>query len=332
MPDLEKRIENSYQVQLISATEESGIRGNSADIKKVNWNKEGIAKLINSFDKLPSHFYLPAPDVYRVGLPLPHRDPEWTDELYEYFEKDFYETVLKSMQKDLGEDFYISYEEFEEAHNIGILEKDTGKVVPASFYLVEGLPDSDELKTVGVCNCNSNFPSNILLDNKTIDRYSDRDTLSLIVHELTHRISRNEDYQFITDLLGVPSDVNFEDFLAPNIEKLPKNVDSRTKLKHKYGTTNANEFISVASEFYIQGKEIFLKDYGMFIGQEKAEKLYDHMKDKIFRGKEYQGGKNAAPIANSIAALPTLPDGSLNYGAGVIGPSPGDIKKANLKK
>ena len=57
--------------------------------------------------------------------------------------------------------------------------------------------------------------------------------------------------------------------------------------RFRYGARSPNEFISVASEFYIQGKAVFLKDYSLLIGKEKAQKLYDYMKDKIFKGREY---------------------------------------------
>jgi len=56
----------------------------------------------------------------------------------------------------------------------------------------------------------------------------------------------------------------------------------------RYGTKNANEFVSVASEFYVDGQENFLKVYGVFIGEEKARTLYNYTRDNIFKGKEYK--------------------------------------------
>lgn len=51
---------------------------------------------------------------------------------------------------------------------------------------------------------------------------------------------------------------------------------------------SSNEFIAVLGEHYIHGKEFFFRMYGEFFPQEVVEKLYNFVKDDVFRGKEYE--------------------------------------------
>lgn len=289
--DLEQRAEGLYQIKIVTPEASQKVKGLSENIKPVEWSKEEIVKLTDSLDRLPSHFYLPGQNVYRLSLPqLITRPPNVSEKSREYFEKVNYEIALESLKKDLGEDFYISYKEFQQAGYIGVFERDAGKVIPVSFYLVEGLFSMDKLEQSVACNCNSGYQSNILLDSGIISEFSEEDVFWVITHELVHRISRQENLQSVQNLLEVPSDITLEEFLRPNINKLPKETYQRIKFRLEYGTKNPNEFISVASEFYIVDKTYFLKNYTPLIGQEKSEKLYDYMKDKIFRGQEYNKG------------------------------------------
>lgn len=300
--DLEKRAEGLYQIKIVSPEESLQVRGVDKDVELIEWSKENIAKITNSLDMLPAHFYSPAPELYRVELPSPMTKPDdWSDELWGLIQKSNYEEVLELFRKDLGKDFYISQEDYEKATQQEYFEKELGGNMPVSFFVVN-LPKFEnsvlgELQTAGTCNCDTRFPSNILLDNKILEKYGKEDALDLIAHELVHRVTRVEDYQFIANLLEIPSDTNFDDFLSANIEKLPKNIDSRIRFKLAYGTTNPNEFISVASEFYIHDREYFLKNYTPLIGSIKTEQLYDFMKNKIFKGQEYGKGQKLLNVS-----------------------------------
>lgn len=59
------------------------------------------------------------------------------------------------------------------------------------------------------------------------------------------------------------------------------------KSKIGYGARNFSEFFSVAAEYYLKGRDEFVRTYEPFLGKERAEKLYAGMKQEIFRGKEY---------------------------------------------
>ncbi len=54
-----------------------------------------------------------------------------------------------------------------------------------------------------------------------------------------------------------------------------------------YGARTMHEFISVASEIYLQGKPTFLGQYGVFMGSRVAENLYQRIKKEIYQGIEY---------------------------------------------
>lgn len=54
-----------------------------------------------------------------------------------------------------------------------------------------------------------------------------------------------------------------------------------------YGAKNFHEFFSVAAEYYSRGRDEFVRTYEPFLGQERAEKLYEGMKRGIFQDKEY---------------------------------------------
>lgn len=47
------------------------------------------------------------------------------------------------------------------------------------------------------------------------------------------------------------------------------------------------EFVAVMGEIYLNGKDYFKKYYGEFFEPEIVERLYDFVKDDIFRGREY---------------------------------------------
>lgn len=54
-----------------------------------------------------------------------------------------------------------------------------------------------------------------------------------------------------------------------------------------YGAQNFYEFFSVGAEYYSQGRDKFVTTYEPYLGRERAEKLYDGVKQEIFKGKEY---------------------------------------------
>lgn len=298
--DLEQRAEDLYQIRIVEPEESRKVKGISEDVETTQWDKEMIVKLENSLGKLPPHFYSPAHSIYRVELPKMLPKPEnMSSDIFEWSNKNLYDFALDMFREEIGEGFFISREDYEKARNQGYFEKDLGENLPASFFLAS-LPKFQnevlgELQVAALCNCDNHLPSNILLDNKILQEGSQEYALEIITHELVHRATRIKDYQFIEALLEVPSGTEFKDFLSTNIDKLPQSMNKRSMFYLEYSTTNSNEFISVASQFYLKGKTDFLEVYGEFIGEDKAGKLYDYMRDEIFKGQQYQKGEKVTP-------------------------------------
>lgn len=57
-----------------------------------------------------------------------------------------------------------------------------------------------------------------------------------------------------------------------------------SKIKER---TNPNEFLAVLGEYYIHGKDYFIKLYGELLDTHIAKELYQFVKNDIYRGKEY---------------------------------------------
>jgi len=153
-----------------------------------------------------------------------------------------------------------------------------------------------------LCSCrpNSKIPE-VVFTRKGFRNFYDMSII--ITHELTHRVSTSKDDKFMSQLLGVPDNVDFGEFSNDNfvnkidtlqlIDALENAGFNKYAVQNmfRYGLHNPDEFTSVASQFYIGGKENFLKLYGVYIGDEKAQRLYDYMKNKIFKGKEYSNDR-----------------------------------------
>lgn len=340
LADLEQRVEMQYQVDLVTAADlpqDSAILRNDEGVQVTDWDKKEIIILTNVLDRLPLHFYSPRPATFELAGKF-RSDSAWGIKIPDY------DTFMSDIKKFTGEDFYISQEEFHKVVEKGYLEI-PGKTSKVHFFMVNEFHPKE---VIGKCYCNMrgyNDTSEVGLSSEVYHRspWGTWGTFSIITHELTHRVSNKEDYEFVRDLLGMHKNLNF-DMLYGRVSHTDENsvkfanalkgtiVDNDVSYAHekfKYGLTNPNEFVSVASEFYLLGKDRFIKAYGVYIEEEKSTKLYDYMRNNIFKGQEYQDGKKLVQPSQSI---PSLSDGSLNYGNGIIGPSSEDIKKANSGK
>lgn len=304
LQDLETRVEAIYAIQVLSPRERSEMNWNKGKVKPVEWTRNQLLSLAVSLDTLPPHFYSPGPKNVQVGV----RDVAFGGGSEEEIKKWQEEHAIANIQEYFGKDFYVSREDLEKALEQGYFEKRIERALPVSFAIVDEFPSDDGNVYYGQCNCGiPNEKQEIILAKSAFEE-SQIDNIGLyyypiIVHELTHRISRPGDYPFIRDsLVGVSDDITFTKFLKENSTKVQnslfeaamnvkdmKGMDESYLIanRFRYGAKSPNEFISVASEFYIQGKAVFLRDYGLLVGKEKAQKLYDYMKDKIFKGREY---------------------------------------------
>lgn len=141
-------------------------------------------------------------------------------------------------------------------------------------------------------------PSRLPLDQDSQDESKRR-----IVHEVVHyRTSQN--LPFYIEGICYPLDIGDIDSLREVFDAELKTVveeelddcgnptgEIREKLKHKssvgYGAMTFGEFFSVASEFYYQGEEKFIRIYKPFFEKKGAERFYGLIKDHLFDSYEY---------------------------------------------
>lgn len=297
--DLEQRVETLYQIQIVSPKEmpeiELKIEDNKTEkLKTLGWTRGDIGRLMMSLDKLPPHFYLPAPSLYQVNLPPPSTNPfNWPKEFVENQEQQFYEQFLEQTKKNLGENFSISREDFDKSVKLGYFAHQLG-VYPAEFLLVDATKSQRSENWAAKCVClghlGTNTQSKIPFDHRVLKNESEQYRSSVVAHELTHRITNPDDRFFVDNLLeSHPFEISdMKDFLKPNIERAREHLGQQDVFSLDYGSKNNLEFLAVGSEFYLQGEGKFREVYGVFIGEEKAEKFYAHMRDKMFRGTEYR--------------------------------------------
>lgn len=304
--ELTKKAEETYGIQIVSPQERSEIDLNKGKVKTIEWTKNQLLSLIASLDILPSHFYRPGSGKVQISV----RDMAFGGGSKEGIKKREEDHAIANIQEYFGRDFYISREDLNKTLEQGYFEKRMEGAFPVSFFMVDSIHLNENFKPIlGQCSCGTGNPPRIVFS-KELFEGSQINSIEpyyypIIVHELTHRVSRPEDYQFIRDLLGVPDDNALTKFLEEKLTEVQQDSSFKAALRNNdrkaidafdlitnrfdYGAKNSDEFVSVASEFYLEGKAIFLKDYSLLIGKEKAQKLYDYMKDKIFRGKEYEG-------------------------------------------
>lgn len=92
----------------------------------------------------------------------------------------------------------------------------------------------------------------------------------------------------LEDYLANPPDLSKTQIRRITIEGMELELNSiALKNNIAYGADSFNEFFSVAAEYYVKGRNNFIKTYEPFLDRERAEKLYERLKQEIFRGKEY---------------------------------------------
>jgi|SRR3989344_1834860 len=290
LQDLEKRAETLYQIQIISPEELPEIdvsleKGKESLLKTFEWAGEDIVGLTLAFDSLPPHFPSPSPLEYRLSLASLAGLPESSIQLS-------YEVILDDLKKKLGEDFFLSREDYDRARERGYFSHTLG-LSPKEFILVDPREFQDIPGWIGRCLCGNRGPDDqqkILLDYRLFKYESRIEQVKTVAHELIHSIDTPDDHRFVADLLEVSLDEHekMKKLLAPNIDRATERFgyDVRKNLIH--ASTNTNEFLSVGGEVYFEGKERFQEIYGVLIGEEKAERFYNHMRDNIFKGTEYK--------------------------------------------
>lgn len=200
----------------------------------------------------------------------------------------------------------IEWQEYDLLTLINILHQ-----LPPHLYSPRRIDSKVEILRVGLsdhkrgsfCSCNNLDRPDVLsikksdLYEESEDYYGDIVELKLlpigvtaVTHELIHRFTNTEGgFEKYVDSILKPIGLDDTAAFKEAFKDILVSPTTPTTRKNQigYGATNFSEFFSVAGEVYLGGKDIFVKVYERFLGKERAEKLYNGMKQEIFRGKEY---------------------------------------------
>lgn len=180
-----------------------------------------------------------------------------------------------------------------------------------AFALIDPISYGNGTSLEGVCSCAKREASLILVDanlaeslnhTDSINSYLARETL---VHELTHVVTA-PDIESYAEKIAYPIDIrefgdlrftfssardNYrkieQEWNANHDMSMSEYLDMSDQYQLWYGSSNMDEFISVAAEFYIRGENSFIKLYQPYLGAERTKLLYDNLKREIFEGKEF---------------------------------------------
>lgn len=323
LDELKRRTEDLFQIEIASSAEPetfSRVGKKDMTVVPIDWTREEMSNLVKTLENLPPHFYASRLENIRHDFTTsyarayaPGQKP--SEEETQKWQEDKYMNELK---QQFGDDLSISEKDLHRAIAQGYYERMV-EGVHIRFVIANLMPSDIYGENAFIAQCfhcgelasiknNRNQPQVFFRSGELSTK--DKDVLEVafsnVTHELAHLVTTHEDQNFVETLLEVPYDKGFRDFMLDNIiskKDYWDALDSDEYIKFfasyghdggsinwrlQYGNTSPDEFISVASEFYVQGKEYFAKIYGVFIGKEKANTLYDYMRDKIFRGQEYE--------------------------------------------
>lgn len=183
---------------------------------------------------------------------------------------------------------------------------ETLSILPPNYYTPKSTPDGKETKLgfalvdrtsdgsydmAARCVCDGGSNPLVLLNkvstNQTLP-YGPGKTKNLVVHEVTHAVTTPQLEQY-TDAILKPIGIENNDQLRATFRT--RNARNLFGLKRdsklQYGSSNLGEFLSVGAEFYVLGKDKFVRTYKDDLGEEKVIKLYNSFKETLFKGKEY---------------------------------------------
>lgn len=122
-----------------------------------------------------------------------------------------------------------------------------------------------------------------------------------IIHEITHtetghgfsdkaeRLKQVAGIRNISELRRTFASV-ISEYKDPHLEYLEELKLASWTDHIGYGASNFDEFWSVSAEYYIEGRESFIKKYSPFLGPDKAVLFYDGLRDQLFYQVEYSKG------------------------------------------
>ncbi len=310
-PEQLKSIEDKYQIEILAGGIEIPQLNRNDTLATIDWEKKDLNALDSALSLLPAHFYLPrvinGENIkLRFGL---------LDDVLSYCKCDAESEVFKQDKRllvALGKEFL---------HNPSFLDnpKDLQGIEPSLFLtsheifhalsmtdinsytrrIVEPL-DVPEEGMLSVFSSEIRWPSYATVPSEV---HGPNIVLSLSYRENLPQeyYDHPENFMVLEDAFVVPKSEYY--FIgAKYFQKQAKEaklgfgdkkslLTARSNLSEKsrlgYGAKNAHEFLAVSVEFYIRGKERFIQSYTPFLGQENAYKLYEGVKNEIFRGREY---------------------------------------------
>jgi len=167
----------------------------------------------------------------------------------------------------------------------------TGIAQPLRFALYNRLPIPD---AAGLYNPRIGFKSGAEIQiskggfNQFI--FNHYRSSELLVHEITHYVTDKYSFpSFAKKEVEIKNAVGLEsvDDLRQAFTSVIEAPDNHPFKYVGYGAQNFDEFWAVAAEYYYRGASNFKEAYSEFLGEERAEILYNGVRDHIFRGQEY---------------------------------------------
>lgn len=289
-----EKIESHFQIEFVTPNELASLDYKGSEVSVVEWSEAQMASLKNTLSELPPHFYEPHTGTVKRIVDPSSPKPDWiTAEKWMQGEHEFHKDFLKQTRSKVGENYNISFEDFQKARaEKGYIELEF-KSKPVEFVLVDETNIPPEVKSVAFCSCHDvDNPRIVTRSDQIVGPESEYD-FRLMTHELTHRLTHPELNDYSNDFfqkMGLAGLGEIQDRFDSELVR-EKSGDFWIVKGYKshlgYGATKIGEFFSVAAENYISGEDHFRDTYEPFFDDEQVDIFYQFIRNEIFWGKEY---------------------------------------------
>jgi len=153
------------------------------------------------------------------------------------------------------------------------------------------------------CPCAGTFHEKdmIFLSDGNFQRDNGTWPFELLAHELAHRMDidvlQEKLWPKVNEILGFSTFKEAREHYSPMLTEAALIDKSLSEMHHRFnygfngirntGLDNPTEFIAIMVETYVGGKDKFMETK-VFLGEKKAEELYDLVKNEMFDGMEFE--------------------------------------------